>query len=63
MFEVAKQLHSTVPDYSYVSFDELLKESDFLVICLKTSAETVGLIDASALGKMKNDAIIVNVAR
>ncbi|CAD5228522.1 unnamed protein product [Bursaphelenchus okinawaensis] len=49
--------------YDYVSFEELLKQSDFLIISLSTGPETNGLIDEKAFKLMKNDSIIVNVAR
>lgn len=42
---------------------ELLRRSDFVVLCCALTAETTGLIDAAALAGMKKDAVIVNVAR
>jgi D-3-phosphoglycerate dehydrogenase len=46
-----------------VSLDELLAESDFISIHLPKTAETVGLIGAEALTKVKPGVIIVNAAR
>jgi glyoxylate reductase len=47
----------------YVSFDELLRTSDFVMLCCPLSGETRGLIDAAALSRMKPTAILVNIAR
>lgn len=43
--------------------DTLLQASDALVLSLPLTARTEGLIDAAALGRMKPDAILVNLAR
>jgi phosphoglycerate dehydrogenase-like enzyme len=43
--------------------DELLRAADLLVICAALTAETAGLIGARALALMKEDAILLNVAR
>eukprot|EP00054_Salpingoeca_dolichothecata_P015803 m.91616 g.91616 ORF g.91616 m.91616 type:complete len:330 (-) comp21665_c0_seq1:53-1042(-) len=48
---------------TYVSFDELLQQSDFFVIVCPCTAETKNLINAAALKKMKNSAILINIAR
>ncbi|QDU30159.1 Glyoxylate/hydroxypyruvate reductase B [Anatilimnocola aggregata] len=47
----------------YVGFDELLRTSDYVMLCCPLSDETRGLIDAAALAKMKPTAILVNIAR
>jgi D-3-phosphoglycerate dehydrogenase len=47
----------------YVSFDELLRQSDVLTLHAPLLPETRGLIDAAALAKMKPSAYIVNTAR
>jgi len=47
----------------YVSFDELLRQSDVLTLHAPSLPETRGLIDAEALAKMKPSAYIVNTAR
>jgi D-3-phosphoglycerate dehydrogenase len=46
-----------------VSFDELLKQSDVLVLCCPLTSKTRGIISAAAIEKMKQGAILINVAR
>jgi len=46
-----------------VSLDDLLAESDFITVHLPKNAETVGLIGAEALKKVKPGVRIVNAAR
>ncbi|HEX4481400.1 MAG TPA: D-glycerate dehydrogenase [Rudaea sp.] len=48
---------------AYVSRDELLQRSDFLVLVLPYSAETKHAIGEAELAMMKHSAILVNVAR
>ncbi|RUL87622.1 2-hydroxyacid dehydrogenase [Tautonia sociabilis] len=47
----------------YSSFEQLLAESDFVVLCVPLTDRTRGLIDANALGRMKPTAVLVNVSR
>jgi glyoxylate reductase len=47
----------------YVSFDELLRESDYVMACCPLTNETRGMIGREALAKMKRTAILVNLAR
>lgn len=47
----------------YAGFEELLSESDFVVLCVPLTDRTRGLIDARALSLMKSSAVLVNVAR
>ncbi|MEM4312246.1 MAG: phosphoglycerate dehydrogenase [Nitrososphaerales archaeon] len=47
----------------YVSFDELLAQSDILSIHTPLTPETKGIINEQAISKMKKNAIIVNTAR
>ncbi len=47
----------------YRSFDDLLAESDYVMLCCPLTAETRNLIDAAALAKMKPSSILVNIAR
>lgn len=54
---------STCTEYERVDLDTLLKESDILSLHCPLSDRTRGLIDKSALEKMKKTAILVNVAR
>ena len=46
-----------------VGLDELLTRADFITIHTPMTAETRGLINAEALGKMKKGALLVNAAR
>ncbi len=52
-----------VDGYEQVSFDDLLSRSDVLSIHCPLNDSTRGLIDITALKKMKSSAILVNVAR
>lgn len=47
----------------FVALDELLAESDVVVIQTPLNAETRGLIDARRLAMMKPDALLINVGR
>jgi phosphoglycerate dehydrogenase-like enzyme len=46
-----------------VDQETLLRESDAVAVCLASTAETRGLIDAAALAMMKPTAVIANAAR
>lgn len=48
---------------TYKSLDELLSEADFVVICAPLTDETLGMIGAAQLNRMKPTAILVNIAR
>ncbi|KAJ6636655.1 Glyoxylate reductase/hydroxypyruvate reductase [Pseudolycoriella hygida] len=48
---------------TFVTFDALLKRSDFVVVSCPLNHETNGMFDAVAFSKMKSTAIFVNVAR
>jgi D-3-phosphoglycerate dehydrogenase len=54
---------SNGPAIKMVSLDELLAVSDFITIHIPKTPETVGLIGADALAKVKSSAIIINAAR
>lgn len=47
----------------YVSLDELLEESDYVMLTCPLTAETRHLINAAALRKMKPTATLVNISR
>jgi len=47
----------------FVDRDGLLRGSDFVVLCLPLTDPTRGMIDRRALAVMKDDAVLINVAR
>jgi len=47
----------------YATFDSLLAQADFVMLCCPLTSETTGLINASALAKMKPTAILINISR
>ncbi len=47
----------------YASFDGLLAQSDYVMLCCPLTEETRNLINAAALAKMKPTATLVNIAR
>lgn len=47
----------------YVSFEELLEQSDFMTIQLPLNASTEGMIDKAAFARMKPGAFLVNISR
>jgi phosphoglycerate dehydrogenase-like enzyme len=49
--------------YEYRDLNGLLAEADVVSLHVPQTAETVGLIDAAALGRMKPGAVLVNTAR
>ncbi len=54
---------STCKDYRQVDFDTLLTESDILSLHCPLTERTKNLIDLEAMKKMKNSALLINVAR
>jgi len=50
-------------DATYVSFDELLAQSDIISLNLGLSAKTRHIISAPEFAKMKDGVVIVNTAR
>lgn len=54
---------STCTDYPQVDFDTLLETSDILSLHCPLSERTKYIINKDALKKMKNSAILINVAR
>jgi glyoxylate/hydroxypyruvate reductase len=49
--------------YVYVSFDELIQESDFLIVTVAAQPDLFGTFNAETFEKMKNDAIFINISR
>ena len=43
--------------------DDLLAQSDFVVICAPHTPETEGLFDRARIRKMKRDAVLINIGR
>lgn len=64
-------VHTRTPDPSrvrdvpirFAALDDLLAQSDFVVVAVPLTDQTRGLIDAAAMRKMKPTAYIVNVSR
>ena len=52
-----------VKGIAQVSFDELLRQSDFVVPLAVASAETENLLNSAAFAKMKQGACLVNLSR
>jgi glyoxylate reductase len=65
LYHNRNQIPATEHDHGarYVTFDELLRTSDFVMLCCPLSDQTRGLIGREALAKMKPTAILVNIAR
>jgi glyoxylate/hydroxypyruvate/2-ketogluconate reductase len=59
---LAPELEAAVQG-TYLPLDELLRESDFVLLQLPYNAETHHLIGARELALMKSSAILINVAR
>lgn len=49
--------------YAPTSLHEALAEADFVVLALPLKRDTLHLLDAAALARMRADAVLVNVAR
>ena len=47
----------------FVSFDDLLRQSDFIFIACPLNNETTNMFDSEAFSKMKSTSVLVNVAR
>ncbi|PSN52130.1 hypothetical protein C0J52_04322 [Blattella germanica] len=70
-FEVEKIIysgHSPKPEAKefgaeFVSFEELLRQSDFIIIVCPLNEETKEMFNDQAFDKMKSNAILINVAR
>ncbi|WP_456725298.1 NAD(P)-dependent oxidoreductase [Bradyrhizobium sp. USDA 4350] len=45
------------------AFNDLLPLCDFVVLALPSTAETVGLIGAREIARMRRDAFLINIAR
>ena len=47
----------------FVTFDNLLRESDFVIACCSMNEENKGLFNKDAFAKMKSNAIFINTSR
>lgn len=52
-----------IPGYESVSFDELLRNSDFLMVTVSLNKETDKIIGKTALSRMKPESILINISR
>ncbi len=59
---VAKEIEEKY-NARYVSFDELLSQSDFISINAPATPETYHIIDEAAIDKMKSNAVLINTSR
>ncbi|MEC9093732.1 MAG: NAD(P)-dependent oxidoreductase, partial [Planctomycetota bacterium] len=58
-----KQIDDPAIEATYVSKDELLRNSDYLVVVVPLNEETRDLISFEDFEKMKSTAVFVNIAR
>jgi phosphoglycerate dehydrogenase-like enzyme len=68
--EAPKNLHAQEePGYSVTNlsgpegFEELLRESDYLIVCAPSTPQTDGIINAESIERMKDGAVLINVSR
>jgi hypothetical protein len=62
-FKVILLCNSIADRFRFVSFEDLLRESDILVITASANAESQGRFGHEQFRLMKKDAILVNVSR
>jgi glyoxylate/hydroxypyruvate reductase len=49
--------------FQFVSFEELLRQSDFVIIACALNEKTRNMFNEKAFAQMKNDAMLINIAR
>jgi phosphoglycerate dehydrogenase-like enzyme len=59
----ASRTEKGIPGATRVELDHLLRDSDIVLVAAPLNAETRGMIGDSAFELMKDDAILVNIAR
>lgn len=62
-YDPSEKIPDSTVDATYVDFDTLLEESDFISLHTPLTAGTHHLINSEALTKMKPEAVLVNTAR
>lgn len=58
-----RRLDDAVFGATYVSMEELLRDSDFIVVAVTLNPSTTGLFDAAAFSAMKDGVRFVNISR
>jgi glyoxylate reductase len=51
------------PSVRYAELDDLLAQSDYMMLCVPLTDQTRGLIGEGSLGRMKPSATLINIAR
>lgn len=59
----SRSAKSLPEDVRFVTVDELAAEADIIVLSCPLTPETTGLLSRERIGRMKQDAILVNVSR
>ena len=59
----ASKARAAEPGVRFVSLDQLLAESDYVLVNCPLTAETRGLLGAEQFSRMKRDAVLINTAR
>lgn len=60
---VSRRKESLPRGVAFVEKQELFSRADFVVLSCPLTAETVGYVDAEAIGWMKRSAVLINVSR
>lgn len=63
MTVVAHDPYRTEAPFPLVPLNDLLDESDAVVLCAALTADSRHVLDAAAIGRLRPDAVVVNVAR
>jgi glyoxylate/hydroxypyruvate reductase len=50
-------------NYEFVEFNELLRQSDFIICCAAATEQTFEVFNKTAFNKMKNTAVFINISR
>lgn len=60
---VSKGLDGADAVYSSAQIDQVLPQSDYVLLCTPVTPATTGIINAARLARMKRDSYLINVAR